>query len=220
MTDEILTSPTQEFSRTETLKPKRKASPLDVKGFRIEPKGRILLDDLHIFVHEKTLREIIAYAKTDLFREVGGVLVGGYYFGGGVHYIEVDALLPARFGESRVGAFKFTHEAWSDIHRRMDADHPEKHIVGWFHTHPNLGVFLSDDDMFIHRHFFSQPWQVALVVEPCSNELAFFQWRNLDVEPCGFLFVRGEPSEPPMPSEPANQPSPESTNPNEQDVCD
>jgi proteasome lid subunit RPN8/RPN11 len=187
-------TPTQQFSKTETAQPKRKVSPVDVSGLTLEQKGLILSDDLQIFVHEKTLRAIIDYSKSDLLRELGGILVGGYYIWCGAHYVEIDAMLPARFGESRVGAFKFTHEAWADIHRRIDAEHADKHIVGWYHTHPNLGIFLSEDDLFIHQHFFSQPWQVALVVDPLASQLAFFQWRGFDVEPCGFYFVRGTPT--------------------------
>jgi len=182
------------FSATETVQPKRKVSPLDTPGVKLEQKGHIRPDDLQIFIGEKTLRDIINYSKTDLWREVGGVLVGGYFIWCGVHYVEIDTMIPARYGESRVGAFKFTHEAWADIHDRLDAEFPEKQIVGWYHTHPNLGVFLSEDDRFIHQHFFSQPWQIALVVDPIAHQLAFFQWRNRDVDPCGFFFVRGEPT--------------------------
>ena len=39
-------------------------------------------------------------------------------------------------------------------------------IVGWYHTHPDFGIFLSDYDVFIHQHFFSGPGQIALVIDP------------------------------------------------------
>ena len=41
--------------------------------------------------------------------------------------------------------------------------------------------------MFIHRHFFPQPHQVALVVDPQRQELGFFQWREGEVKDCGFV---------------------------------
>jgi len=77
--------------------------------------------------------------------------------------------------------------------RRAEADHPDEVVLGWQHTHPGMGVFLSAHDLFIHRHFFSQPWQIAMVVDPRSRQLAFFQWRGGDVVDCGFVYVQQNP---------------------------
>jgi hypothetical protein len=60
----------------------------------------------------------------------------------------------------------------------MDEHHPGKKIVGWYHSHPDFGVFLSDMDMFIHRHFFNLPWQVAHVYDPIRKEEGVFVWRS------------------------------------------
>jgi len=38
--------------------------------------------------------------------------------------------------------------------------------VGWYHSHTRSEIFLSDADQKIHRRFFPQPWQVALVLKP------------------------------------------------------
>jgi proteasome lid subunit RPN8/RPN11 len=38
--------------------------------------------------------------------------------------------------------------------------------VGWYHSHTRTEIFLSDVDREIHDRFFSQPWQVALVLKP------------------------------------------------------
>jgi proteasome lid subunit RPN8/RPN11 len=38
--------------------------------------------------------------------------------------------------------------------------------VGWYHSHTRSEIFLSDADREIHRRFFPEPWQVALVVKP------------------------------------------------------
>jgi proteasome lid subunit RPN8/RPN11 len=62
-------------------------------------------------------------------------------------------------------------------------------VVGWHHTHPGFGVFLSGYDLFIHQHFFREPWQIALVIDPQRQELGFFQWRGDRVSDCGFVCV-------------------------------
>ena len=50
--------------------------------------------------------------------------------------------------------------------------------MGWYHTHPNFGIFLSHHDLFIHHNFFSQALQVAYVVDPINQTRGFFHWHN------------------------------------------
>ena len=38
--------------------------------------------------------------------------------------------------------------------------------MGWYHSHTRSEIFLSDADLEIHRRFFPEPWQVALVMKP------------------------------------------------------
>jgi proteasome lid subunit RPN8/RPN11 len=72
----------------------------------------------------------------------------------------------------------FTHETWTHIHGEMDQRYSDLEIVGWYHTHPGFGIFLSDMDAFIHRNFFGQPAQVALVHDPLAGQIGFFTERN------------------------------------------
>jgi proteasome lid subunit RPN8/RPN11 len=38
--------------------------------------------------------------------------------------------------------------------------------VGWYHSHTRSEVFFSDADIAIHKKFFPEPWQIALVLKP------------------------------------------------------
>ena len=49
-------------------------------------------------------------------------------------------------------------------------------IVGWYHSHPGFGIFLSEHDRFIHRHFFGEPGQIALVIDPLAHVEGLFAW--------------------------------------------
>ena len=42
--------------------------------------------------------------------------------------------------------------------------------VGWYHSHTRSEVFFSDADIAIHKKFFPEPWQVALVLKPHTFE--------------------------------------------------
>ena len=68
----------------------------------------------------------------------------------------------------------FTQDTLLDLHEEMEQQHPGKLFVGWYHTHPGLGVFLSGYDTWLHEHFFPELWQVALVMDPHSPEGGFF----------------------------------------------
>ena len=47
-------------------------------------------------------------------------------------------------------------------------------ILGWWHSHPDFGCFLSTTDIHTQRFFFPETYQVALIVDPIREEYAFF----------------------------------------------
>lgn len=51
-------------------------------------------------------------------------------------------------------------------------------VVGWFHSHPNLGVFLSDVDVETMEHSFPLAHHVALVIDPVQDHASFFVWEE------------------------------------------
>ena len=106
--------------------------------------------------------------------EVGGVLVGDLGDGDMPVVTGCIAALEARGERASV---TFTHDAWSSIHAQMESDFPGKQIVGWYHSHPGFGIFLSGHDIFIQENFFSDPRQIAYVVDPHAGTEGVFGWR-------------------------------------------
>ncbi len=47
-------------------------------------------------------------------------------------------------------------------------------VVGWWHSHPDLGCFLSPTDLRTQQHFFPESYQVALVIDPIRDTYDFF----------------------------------------------
>jgi proteasome lid subunit RPN8/RPN11 len=158
---------------------------LDVAGRKV---GLTYADAVAIRIHEPVLEEILDYSEQDLRRELGGFLLGPKVAEGQQH-VEIRRFWPAVDARSQAAALTFTHETWSGIHRALDERFPDDCIVGWQHTHPGLGVFLSGYDLFIHRNYFREPWQVALVVDPRSHDFGFFEWRQGNVVDCGFYCI-------------------------------
>lgn len=117
------------------------------------------------------------HAFSETAREVGGILIGTLVQGG----VEITASIPALRAAGAATHVTFTHEVWADVLDTVESDHPGQQIVGWYHTHPGFGLFLSEYDLFIHRNFFTDERMVALVVDPLAGELGWFGWESGDV---------------------------------------
>jgi proteasome lid subunit RPN8/RPN11 len=150
--------------------------------------GHVHDDAVRLMVREGLLDLVLDYSEKDTTRELGGLLLGSFVEGDHPR-VELRNFVPFEDARSHAASLTITHESWSVMTREIGHRFPDDQVVGWHHTHPNLGVFLSGYDLFIHRHFFSEVWQVALVVDPIRQEFGFFQWRGDSVVDCGFAFM-------------------------------
>jgi proteasome lid subunit RPN8/RPN11 len=129
-----------------------------------------------VFVTQSAFQAINQHANTDLDNEVGGWLAGRWFQDteSGRDYVIVEALLPAQQVRSGSTFLTFTHDSQVAMLAALEERYANKGIVGWYHTHPRMGIFLSGYDLWLHDHFFPHPWQVALVVEPHTHTAGFF----------------------------------------------
>lgn len=170
----------------------RSKEPFDLDRLRdARQLGTLYRSGAVVVIEEPVLEEILEYSNKDLVREVGGFLLGEVHQPdlqeAGPNCVIIRHFHPAVQATSRAASLTFTHETWSDLHRQAETQFPGTVVLGWQHTHPGFGVFLSAYDMFIQRNFFSNPWQIAMVVDPRRQELGFFHWRNEEVLDCGFV---------------------------------
>jgi len=126
-------------------------------------------------MHAGALRSVVTHGVTDTLREVGGLLVGRVSLDGSGK-VDVLAAIPAEHNRESAARLTFTHESWDQMLADMEQDHPGCRVVGWYHTHPRHGIFLSEHDLFIHRNFFSSPNQMAMVFDPTTGDLGLFGW--------------------------------------------
>jgi proteasome lid subunit RPN8/RPN11 len=55
----------------------------------------------------------------------------------------------------------------------------EGRIVGWYHSHPGHGLFLSQTDLDTHMGFYQfSPYALSLVVEPSTGEFGIWIYEN------------------------------------------
>jgi proteasome lid subunit RPN8/RPN11 len=114
---------------------------------------------------------VTAHVNAAWAKRVGGILVGR-----SVHdRVRVEGALPARQTEEYAGELAFTPTVWQDAYAELD-HYPGARIVGWYHSHPGGGVALSDYDRLLHAALFGEPSNVALVLDPIGQKLAWFGW--------------------------------------------
>jgi len=137
----------------------------------------------------EVLRRIRKHARTSMAAEICGVLIGEI----GEDSTQVEALIEGEAAQQGGSHVTFTQETWAHIYKTKDAQYPEKRIVGWYHSHPGFGVFLSDHDEFIQRNFFSDSRQVAWVFDPHSDEEGCFALREGEIVRLPQIALRDEP---------------------------
>ncbi len=125
--------------------------------------------------------------------EVGGLLVGEVFHDAadGRAMTVIRGAIPALGGLSSAVSFTFTPDAWDYLTAERDRLWPDLITVGWFHTHPRLGVFYSSTDRATQAAHFNRPWNVGIVVDPLasSDQVALFVGPRSDRVPADTLIM-------------------------------
>jgi len=129
-------------------------------------------DEPNVIINSEVLQEIRIHAREFMNEEICGVLIGKKEG----NNTTVTARIAGN-GAAQAGAnVTFTQEAWENIYKTKDSKYPNDLIVGWYHSHPGFGIFLSEYDLFIHNNFFSSKHQLAWVYDPHSEDEGCFGW--------------------------------------------
>jgi proteasome lid subunit RPN8/RPN11 len=136
--------------------------------------------DIHLITHLNVYAVIHAHALDALPNETGGFLLGHVRcdMARGTWHIEIDEMMPVEPLSQNPVHFAFT---WRDVDRVRNHRHTSgKSLIGWYHTHPDIGIFLSDTDLEkTHRVLFAEPFQLALVYDPVRGRAGYFFWEGL-----------------------------------------
>lgn len=131
---------------------------------------------VEVFLTQPAITQICVHTASDLENEIGGVLIGRWCRdeATGVRFVVAENVIPACYTRQGPNTLTFTHDSQVHFHTTIEEYYPGRCIVGWYHTHPRMHVFMSQYDTWLHSGFFPELWQVALVVEPHSSTAGFF----------------------------------------------
>lgn len=119
-------------------------------------------------------RALDEHCARDQRCEVCGILVGFCGKSDGQLWTRVVAVIEGKHAREEQMSVTFTHETWDVVHEALGARRDGARVVGWYHTHPDFGVFFSSHDAFVHRNFFGTDAQVGVVVDPVRKQRGVF----------------------------------------------
>lgn len=158
--------------------------------------GEIENDDVKVYIKQDVYKALEKLSSSDTSKELGSIIIGDYCQELGKTNVIISNFVEAKYTDASASTLTFTHETWDYIHSEHERLYPEKKIIGWQHTHPNYGIFLSNYDMFIQENFFNLPFQVAYVIDPIQNIRGFFQWKNGKIEKLKGYYIYDEVGKP------------------------
>ncbi len=145
--------------------------------------------EYRVHLTEAAFYKMKQHADTTSDVELCGVLVGETCRDARGFFLLVTGAIEGEGANNYGSQVTFTHQTWNHINAVKDREHPKSRIVGWYHTHPGFGVFLSSMDSFIQENFFNQPYQVAIVIETKQDKLGCFAWVDGKSEPLRRLWI-------------------------------
>lgn len=125
---------------------------------------------LLVFIEHDSMASMKRHAEQDILREQAGILCGQAYQSDKQRYVVIESAIAAdTLGDA--GHFRFHEDSWQHLWESLNDSH---NIIGWYHTHPGMGIFLSATDLRTQQLYFSSPWQIATVIDPISREIGIF----------------------------------------------
>lgn len=149
-------------------------------------------EEKSIYISIKAYNKVHDFTKNKFDNESGGLLIGEYVEAFSAISIVIHDFIEAKYTEATKTTLTFTHKTWEYLHSEIDKNYENAKIVGWIHTHPGFGIFLSDYDKFIQNNFFNDENQVAYVVDPIQKLEGFFTIINGNLQKCKGFYIFDE----------------------------
>ncbi len=123
----------------------------------------------------KIRNHALAYREKKL--EVMGLLLGEVRTWQGQEYVLVRDVVTTDLDATSVSV-KFDSGSFEKLFENLDDAGFDYVVVGWYHSHPGYGCFLSETDIKTHGGIFLSPHQVAIVIDPLNFQMEAFLLRD------------------------------------------
>jgi len=136
---------------------------------------------IHNWVFKDNYDLHIVNEKADQIPEIGGWILGKVdsQAKDGSYRVSFEKFVEIHPEDNSQTAIAFGPMAMIKLEEQLERYGDDFEIVGWFHTHPGWGVFLSGDDINLHQTLFKKGYQVAMELDSLrnNNEVGYFTRR-------------------------------------------
>jgi len=141
---------------------------------RLEKKGYF-----ELYVSKQAAEKMVNHAKRygRIKQEALGFMLGDVCTSGRKRFEMVRDIVtgPLLTSADRV---RFDKESYAELFAELDASGFDYVIVGWYHSHPGYGCFMSKTDLSTQISAFRESFHSAIVVDPINKEIDAFKLKG------------------------------------------
>ena len=157
------------------------AEPLDVMKVGKEEAGC-----LRIYLHYQMFRSLDDFARQNTSSERAALLLGSRPKD--QSWIRIEEMV-----DLEVVGEDYPESAWRSASEKASKLYPGKSVVGWFHSHPNGSLALTDKEAEIHNKYFPKAYQVIYISDPVVGKRIFHFRKNGKLQMSGGFSIYGKP---------------------------
>lgn len=131
-------------------------------------------DGLRIYMEDYVHTYLYQYARSSANGEKLAVLMGKHLVVDGKDTVFISGVVQARFTEKLKGMETITGQSWKYISEEVEKYFPDLEIVGWMHSRPSFGAFVTSRDEAYHKKVFGGKNKVFFVVDPADRQDRFY----------------------------------------------
>lgn len=154
------------------------------RPIRIE--GELPQNDLPVVIcRTEILHDMYKHAYEEMHHEIGGYLLGfpalNVTDGRSLTYIDMAIRAIYDSTPTHVTIHPASFNEVENVRQKESTI-----LVGWYHSHPRLSIFVSGTDIMNHKNYHSENYQIAIVVDPSKTHnpekdssfewIGFFCW--------------------------------------------
>jgi 26S proteasome regulatory subunit N11 len=122
-------------------------------------------------------------------REIMGLMMGTFFRDDeGVYAVVADTATAALDADDC--SVRFSRDGLEGLFESIDRCAGET-VVGWYHSHPGFGCYLSETDIRTHTGIFGDDPGFAAVIDPADGEFRVFRCRDGVQEDAAMIVVLG-----------------------------
>jgi proteasome lid subunit RPN8/RPN11 len=123
-----------------------------------------------VYVRQKAVEKAESYFAELAVRKLEGMgfLIGSPCTHEGRKFVVISDFVTSETDSSPVSV-KFSTSAFEKLSVQLNKI-GENIVVGWCHSHPSYGCFLSSTDVSTQRRFFNEDFHIAGVFDPLKKE--------------------------------------------------